>query len=184
VRLAAQAGVAVGVYDRSVSSFPRPDPEREAEQLLSTVWEGRPIPVDPIQIAKRLGIQVYTAGLDEGVAGMLVKKPGRDPEIYINGRDSLNRQRFTCAHELGHYVKHIAAGEEHWEHVDYRDALTSKGTDPDEIFANQFAASLLMPEQEIRRLKDQFGYGPATLAFEFGVSEEAINFRLVNLKLT
>lgn len=159
------------------------DPEREAQQLLETVWAGRTVPVDPIQIAQQLGIKVFTAGLEQGVAGMLVKRPGEDPEIYVNGHDSVNRQRFTVAHELGHYVKHIAAGEDDWEHIDYRDALTSKGTDPDEIFANQFAASLLMPRAEIVRLKDQHGYGTATLAYEFGVSEDAMNFRLVNLKL-
>jgi Zn-dependent peptidase ImmA (M78 family) len=161
----------------------RIDPELEAEQLLSTVWSGRSLPVDPIQIAQKLGIKVFTAGLDEGVAGMLVKRPGRDPEIYINGKDSLSRQRFTAAHELWHYVKHIATGEDDWEHVDYRDALTSKGTDPDEIFANQFAASLLMPKDEIQRLKNEHGYGTPTLAYEFGVSEDAMNFRLVNLGL-
>jgi Zn-dependent peptidase ImmA (M78 family) len=157
------------------------DPEREAQQILSNAWDGRPLPVDPIQIAQQLGIKVYTAGLDEGVAGMLRKRPGLDPEIFLNGRDSLNRQRFTAAHELGHYVKHVAAGEDDWEHVDRRDALASEGTDPDEVFANKFAAGLLMPKAEIERLKREHGYGPATLALEFGVSEEAMNFRLTNL---
>ncbi len=157
------------------------DPEREARQLLSTAWDDRPLPVDPIQIARRLGIKVYSAGLAEGVAGMLRKRPGLDPEIFVNGNDSLNRQRFTIAHELGHYVKHVAAGEDDWEHVDYRDALSGRGTDSDEIFANQFAASLLMPREDVVRLRDE-GYGIATLALEFGVSEEAMNFRLANVR--
>lgn len=139
------------------------------------------MPVDPIEIARQLGIKVYTAGLEEGVAGMLVKRPARDPEMYINGADSLNRQRFTAAHELGHYVKHVAAGEDNWEHVDYRDALSSKGTDPDEVFANQFAASLLMPRAEVERLEEKFK-SPTALAYEFGVSPDAMSFRLVNLK--
>jgi Zn-dependent peptidase ImmA (M78 family) len=159
------------------------DPEHEAKQILDTAWDDRPLPVDPIQIAQRLGIKVYAAGLAEGVAGMLRKRPGLDPEIFVNGNDSLNRQRFTVAHELGHYVKHVAAGEENWEHVDYRNALSGQGTNADEIFANQFAAGLLMPKEEIEHLR-QKGYGPATLALEFGVSEEAMNFRLANLGLT
>jgi len=158
------------------------NPDREAEQILRNAWDGRPLPVDPIQIARQLGIQVYTAGLGEGIAGMLRKRQGLDPEIFVNGSDSLNRQRFTVAHELGHYVKHVAAGEENWEHVDYRDALSGQGTSSDEVFANQFAASLLMPKDEVIRLR-RLGYGPAALALEFGVSEEAMNFRLANLKL-
>jgi len=159
------------------------DPEREAQQILGTAWDGRPLPVDPIQIARELGIKVYTAGLSEGVAGMLRKRPQLDPEIFVNGNDSLNRQRFTVAHELGHYVKHVAAGEEHWEHVDYRNALSGDGTDSDEIFANKFAAGLLMPKDAVERLKRE-GLGVATLAAQFGVSEEAMNFRLTNLRLT
>jgi Zn-dependent peptidase ImmA (M78 family) len=160
------------------------NPEREAQQLLDTAWQGRSVPVDPIQIAQQLGIKVFTAGLDEGIAGMLRKRAGHDPEIFINSADSLNRQRFTAAHELGHYIQHVATGEAEWEHVDYRGALAAEGTDPDEIFANQFAAGLLMPRAEIERLRREQGYGPAPLAVEFGVSEEAMNFRLANLRLT
>ncbi len=55
------------------------------------------LPVDPFMIAQRLGIKAYTANLDERVSGMLVKRPGEDPEIYVNDSDSPNRQRFTCA---------------------------------------------------------------------------------------
>jgi Zn-dependent peptidase ImmA (M78 family) len=157
------------------------NPECEAQQILKTAWADRPLPVDPIQIARQLGIQVYTAGLAEGVAGMLRKRPGLDPEIFVNGKDSLSRQRFTVAHELGHYVKHIAAGEDEWEHVDYRGALSEQGTDQDEIFANQFAAGLLMPKDEVERRRGE-GHGAAALALEFGVSEEAMSFRVANLQ--
>ena len=157
------------------------DPEAEAQELLHTVWGGPRLPVDPIYIAQRLGVQTFKAGLDRGISGMLVKRPGQDPVIYLNSSDSISRQRFTCAHELGHYVKRIAAGEEDWEHIDHRDALSASGTDQDEIFANRFAASLLMPRDEVKRLKRQ--YGPAALAYEFGVSEDAMSFRLANLNL-
>jgi Zn-dependent peptidase ImmA (M78 family) len=174
------AAITVGVYDGRMPPITI-DPEAEARQLLETAWAGRPVPVDPIEIARQLGIKVFTAGLEDGVAGMLVKRPARDPEMYINAADSLNRQRFTVAHELGHYVEHIAAGEDDWEHVDYRDALSSKGTNASEIFANQFAANLLMPRAEVERLEKEYS-SPAALANVFGVSPEAISFRLTNLK--
>lgn len=163
------------------------DPESEARQILATVWapdrEGDeiPRPVDPFVIAQRLGIKAYSAGLDEGVSGMLVKRPGEDAEIYVHASDSPNRQRFTCAHELGHYAKQGTRDEAEWEYVEHRDLLTSQGSDPEEIFANQFAASLLMPREAVEELHESLG--PTALAYEFGVSADAMHYRLVNLGL-
>jgi predicted transcriptional regulator len=162
-------------------------PERAAEELLETIWAPDtwpeiPIPVNPIEIADSLDVKVYFAGLDEGVSGMLVKRVGRDAEIYINGGDSRNRQRFTCAHELGHYVKRMAIdGDGEWGFVDRRSALASQGTDRDEIYANRFAASLLMPKQTVLDMHDDFTV--AVLAAKFGVSAEAMGFRLDSLSL-
>lgn len=163
------------------------DPEQAANEILEAVWrrsgDDLAIPVDPIHIARQLGIEVYTANLDEEVSGMLVKRPGVDPKIYLQSSDSRNRRRFTCAHELGHYVSRSAnADDEEWEYVEHRALLASQGTNADEIFANKFAANLLMPQRAVKKLKDRFG-SPAALAFEFGVSADAMNFRLVNLGL-
>jgi hypothetical protein len=163
------------------------NPEHEAKQILTTVWApGKdpadiPLPVDPFQLASRLGLKAYAAGLSEGVSGMLVKRPGEDAEIYVHASDSSNRQRFTCAHELGHYVKRSATGDSEWEYVEHRDLLTSQGRDPEEIFANQFAASLLMPRETVEELHAKLG--PTALAYEFGVSSDAMHYRLTNLGL-
>jgi Zn-dependent peptidase ImmA (M78 family) len=162
--------------------------ERAAQEILGTVWLRDPseirLPVDPFFIARELGLAVYVSQLDHGVSGMLVKRAGYDdPEIYLNRRDSRNRQRFTCAHELGHYVKRSASSDlgEVWEYVDRRDTLASLGKEPQEIYANQFAASLLMPRDLVKRFKGE--YGVAALAYEFGVSADAMSFRLANLRL-
>lgn len=158
-------------------------PERGAEEVLRTYWAQRdeiPLPVDPIAIAAKLGIKVFTAQLEAKVSGMLFMRAGRDPEIYLNRADSYNRQRFTCAHELGHWSKHIAEGVDTGHYVDLRGSLSSQGTDPDEIYANQFAASLLMPEDEVRRLVGK-GYGPVAIADKLRVSPDAVAFRLKNL---
>lgn len=162
-------------------------PERDAQEILDTVWASDSdrvvLPVDPFVIARRLGLKVFVADLDPGVSGTLIKLPGYDdPEISVNAQDSRNRQRFTCAHELGHYVKRSAAGDdEMWKYIDRRDALAASGTHPDEVYANQFAASLLMPRQLVKAMKGQ--YGRASLAYEFGVSADAMNFRLDNIGL-
>jgi Zn-dependent peptidase ImmA (M78 family) len=158
-------------------------PERDAEQLLASSWaQGHsiPIPVDPIEIARRQGIKVFTAGLEPGVSGMLIKEIGSDPEIYLNGQDSYGRQRFTCAHELGHWMQRTAAGEESWSFVDKRSPIASMGIDRSEVYANQFAAALLMPAPVIRSIVPA---SSTQLAQQFQVSADAMTFRLKNLGL-
>jgi hypothetical protein len=121
------------------------DFERDAEALLDRFWnygEGSPaVPVDPIFIARQLGLEVLIAPLEDGVGGMLVNRPGSQPTIYLNSSDGRNRQRFTCAHELGHWVKRAVARDEDWAFVDKRDQLAGRGVDPSERYANGFAAS-------------------------------------------
>jgi Zn-dependent peptidase ImmA (M78 family) len=154
--------------------------EREAERILATVWHGG-FPVDPVKIADSLGIDVKDAVLRSDVAGALVKSPGKDPVILVNAQDRPNRKRFTAAHELGHFVQHQNAPDE-YEYIDFRDALSSTGSDPNERFANTFAAALLMPAPEVRRLFDEHRT-QTEMGYYFGVSQDAMHFRLKNLGL-
>src|ERR1700722_9211261 len=93
------------------------DSEADAKTLIGIAWNfGNPnptVPVDPIFIARQLGLDVVEARLEDGVGGMLVNRPG-EPAIYLNASDGRNRQRFTCAHELGHWIKRISARDTDW----------------------------------------------------------------------
>lgn len=160
------------------------DASSAAAGLLDAAWNGR-FPVDPVQIAKKIGVQVYSDTLPESVSGAIIKKPGSDAIILIEQKDSSNRQRFTCAHELGHFVDELQNnGEEYneFEHIDLRSDMARRGTDPKEIFANEFAASLLMPEEEVKKryVKDK---STMSLSICFGVSPQAMQFRLKKLRL-
>jgi Zn-dependent peptidase ImmA (M78 family) len=126
-----------------------------------------------------MGIQVKDAYLDPDVAGAIQKRANGDIRIYLNAEDHPNRQRFTCAHEIGHYVRH---DDGDFEYIDYRDETASLGVSADERFANAFAAALLMPEKEVRRL-DTIGTSSKEMASIFGVSEAALVNRLKNLNL-
>lgn len=154
--------------------------ERDAVGLLRVAWApdypNLPAPVDPIFIAQGLGLQIFIGILDEGVSGMLVKRPRVEAAIYLNKREAENRQRFTCAHELGHYVRRASRDDDAWEYVDRRGPSASHGTDPDEIYANGFAAALLMPREPVERLHTQ-GFSVAEMAYRLGVSVEAMNIR-------
>jgi Zn-dependent peptidase ImmA (M78 family) len=145
------------------------------------MWGDR-YPVDPVLIASALGIDVLDAHLDARVSGALVKERGQDPAILLNAEDHPNRKRFTCAHEIGHFVLRSDQPDE-YEYIDYRDTIYSPaGEDTEEVYANTFAAALLMPEDEVKRLHGQ-GKTEIEMALYFDVSREAMHYRLRNLGL-
>lgn len=167
----------------------RQDAETAAYDLLLSTWaedlKTCPLPIDPFGIAGMLGLQVMRVPLEPDVSGMLAKHPGRDPEVYLNMSDSEARQRFSCAHEIGHYIRRssVGASEEEWGYIDRRGPAAARGDNPEEIYANQFAAALLMPEERVRTLASE-GMSAVTLAFRFSVSLEAMALRIKNLRLT
>lgn len=169
------------------SSQPLASPREAALDVLEQHWAdgGRvDFPVDPVVIAKALEADVVRADLEREVSGLLVKAPDTDrASIYLNQRDSDKRQRFTCAHELGHLVARGSDNEGRIGYVDYRDTLSGKGTDPDEVWANQFAAELLMPAVAVAQLWAK-GSSVARVAKVFGVSQEALGVRLESLGLS
>src|SRR5688500_17955752 len=62
-----------------------------------------PIPVE--QVALRLGLQVERAALGDDVSGLLVIQDGHGV-IGVSATQSPVRQRFTIAHETGHFLLH------------------------------------------------------------------------------
>lgn len=157
--------------------------QSSAKSLFNSIWGGaRGFPVDPVSIANELGVKVVEATLPDDVSGALIKDQGKDPVIVLSQADSINRKRFTCAHELGHYAYRLENDGDHYEYVDLRGQSAGQGRDPEEIHANQFAAELLMPEDEVRKIL-KTGQPVFLISKYFGVSDDAIRFRLRNLKL-
>jgi Zn-dependent peptidase ImmA (M78 family) len=153
---------------------------RDAQTLLNATWPGG-VPVDPVAVARKAGLRVLYAPLDDDTLGALVKRPGEDPTILISQSDGENRKRFTCAHELGHFVRR---SEERTEYItlDLRSTLSAAETDQEEIYANEFAACLLMPADDVKTLQEA-GLSDLELAIRFKVSREALELRLTNLLL-
>jgi Zn-dependent peptidase ImmA (M78 family) len=159
---------------------PRAEATQEAERVLAEHWDDT-IPVDPARIAQALGVRVVDAFLDPDVSGAIERRGGKEPSIYLNVSDPANRKRFTCAHEIGHFIKRSDETGE-FEYIDYRDSLASTGQVAEERYANSFAAALLMPERHVRRFHDQ-GRDATEMARRFGVSKDAMVNRLKNLGL-
>jgi Zn-dependent peptidase ImmA (M78 family) len=137
--------------------------------------------VEPFDIAASLGVEVVEERLDPDISGILQIRRGGRGMIFLNRADGARRKRFTCAHELGHYVKRLGEGD-NLEHIDYRDEAASRGVDADERFANAFAASLLMPDYLVER-QVALGDGETEMADLFEVSEAALVNRLKGLGL-
>lgn len=157
---------------------------QDAAALLDSSWNGT-LPIDPTIIAESLGVEVYKAQIPGDVSGMIRKEAGRAPQIYIDVDDPLVRRRFTCAHELGHYIRHLNSpngDDTEMAFIDYRGPLASRGVSDDEMYANAFAAALLMPEDAVRTMHST-GAPSYVLAQQFSVSPEAMGYRLQSLGL-
>lgn len=152
-------------------------------------------PVDVEGLAHALGVVVRKEPASDDLSGFIIRDPDkRSVVVGVNKSHSKTRQRFTLAHELGHFLLH--EGEP--LHVDRinrlflvkrRDDRSREGTDPDEIEANVFAAELLMPASFLEEDLDRIGpIDPLDdedtikrLARDYGVSHQALLFRLANL---
>jgi Zn-dependent peptidase ImmA (M78 family) len=162
--------------------------EQAAQKLLKHY--GETLPVNVAEIAQACGISIRMEKLEDTVSGMLVIK-GNKVTIGVNANHHHNRQRFTIAHELGHYLLHKGASGVFFDEalMFFRNKLSSEGTQAQEIEANAFAAELLMPES---LLKEQIAIQPIDafddaavlrLAAQFGVSTQALIIRLTKLGL-
>jgi Zn-dependent peptidase ImmA (M78 family) len=162
--------------------FIKSEAKDAADLVLRSTGYDDVLPVDPVHIAQILGLNVFAANIGSDVSGMLRQEKGDEaPEIFLDVNDPPVRRRFSCAHELGHYMRHVG-DESEIAFVDYRDSRSRRGDDPEEIFANNFAANLLMPEDKVRA---EFATAPSplVLARVFNVSLDAMTFRLKNLQL-
>ncbi|PRX57524.1 ImmA/IrrE family metallo-endopeptidase [Flagellimonas meridianipacifica] len=161
--------------------------ERTTAQILQDLNITVPSEINVNKIAKHLGVDVKAVDMDYEISGLFVIKNSK-PHIRYNKNESQKRQRFTIAHELGHFVLHRESKPlfvDKSKKIMYRDGDSTTGEFRQEREANAFAASLLMPKEFIQKAmakapkntEDIVTY----LANKFKVSEQAMNFRLANL---
>lgn len=163
--------------------------EERAEKLLNELNIYR-IPVDVFTCADLLGIDTKAAELEPDISGVFIKKENV-PYIRYNSQDKLPRQRFTVAHEIGHYLLHSESNSlfiDKTAKVMYRNTQSSTGELLKEREANSFAAALLMPRNLILMAIDNLTDDEQddfvqSLARKFKVSESAMGVRLSNMGL-
>lgn len=163
---------------------------RAARELLSIYRYTVPIPVE--DLARNLGIEIVkTPDLrfqGNPASGLLLNTNGRRI-CAVNAGEKPVRQRFTIAHEIGHYhLRHdadaIPGGFGFVEKVLPRNERSTLAVDDREIEANAFAAELLMPADAVLKrvgyvLHDTYDEDEIMeLAKEFQVSFTAMTNRL------
>jgi len=149
-----------------------------------------PFPYENI-VTEHEDLRIYFTALDDdNVSGAILF---RDDvfNILVNTNKSDARQHFTVAHELAHYFLHqdtlraeqgIVDGEESLDGPKILYRLDDAASKHLEIEANNFAASLIMPADLVRRAWDAT-HSIQESARIFSVSPVAMSIRLTKLGL-
>lgn len=124
-------------------------------------------------------IELKMVPLSDDISGYIEKVNGKYV-IVINNLQSPLRQRFTLAHEFGHYSLHRDNLEgKHQDTTLFRDANEdSLGI---EYAANDFAAELLIPKEKFELAIKSGTNTPKQLSALFQVTEKAILYRAYKL---
>jgi len=154
--------------------------EEIAYRLLESYKIKKPI-VNPFDLANKNGLKIiyFSPSKEEfkDVSGALDKAK---KTIFINKEEPAERQLFTAAHELGHYLLGYKT-----EDVLYRLDSFSNNDDKQEREANFFAACLLIPEYMLDDVCREYQFrlrgDEVKLSKIFGVSLSFMTYRLKHL---
>lgn len=145
------------------------------------------VPADLDSLVARLAGKVEIVPSEElNEMEAAVEKTGdRAFVIRISDETPAMRRRFSIAHELGHLFLHMGylVNPGLWAKTDaYRDSVRYRfGYTEEELEANEFAAALLMPSAEFRRIAElncALGrYQVQPIAERFKVSTNAAKVR-------
>lgn len=165
--------------------------EKKANELLKQ-YDLDNLPINVEALARKLNINIVEEDFEGSLSGVLYRDDD-NVVIGVNAKHAEKRKRFTIAHEIGHFILH-KGNKMHIDReykVNFRDSISSTATNREEIEANAFAASLLMPENkfmmEVINLvdtgKDVINDDEVVreLANKFNVSQQALLIRLGKL---
>ena len=179
-----------------VSSTPLKKIEEAAFMLIKQYKIKKP-PIAVENIASKMGLGVIAFNFGDDISGMLVLDNGVG-SIGYNPSHTKTRQRFTIAHEMGHFQLHIhnkSKPEQLFVDKDFlvkfRNATKYTAQEfNQEREANAFAAALLMPKEFIVKEINKEAYKNlpeieliSKLAEVFNVSIPAMTYRLNNLNI-
>lgn len=153
----------------------------EALEIAKGYWKS--VPVDVFSLTAELGLGPVFEVLDDDISGMIRRKPDGKYEVVINSGHHPNRQRFTAAHEIGHFIFHrdrLDGGTS--DTLAYRidgHVFPNPNIGPEqERQSNNFASNLLIPDQKLRAAQLAGITDELELAKIFQVSRAAMLIKL------
>lgn len=127
--------------------------------------------LDLMRLVSTLGGRVETS-MDILAPEALTVHQAGNFTVHLPPLTSDRRDRFTIAHELGHYFLHYL-----YPHQDGPMAFGRGSRNRAETQANVFASSLLMPADAFKQAAAQHGNDWWRIGEEFGVSPSAASVR-------
>jgi len=103
----------------------------------------------PFELAKNLKINVVMWNLHKEINGFY-KYDRRNKFIFVNNNLSTEKQRFVCAHELGHAILHPRSN------TPFLRKNTLFSIDKIEVEANEFATQLLLYDKKFEDYETKF----------------------------
>ncbi|HGZ7313006.1 TPA: ImmA/IrrE family metallo-endopeptidase [Vibrio parahaemolyticus] len=147
---------------------------KSPEDILAIAKENgvETTPLDLPSLCHVLGIGIRYVPLGNNISGKL-HHDGSRWLINVNSLHHPRRQRFTIAHELGHYFLHRDSQDS------YEDATFHRGKNytKKELEADNFAGALLMPKDEFKNFVRRTSNKIDDIAEYFGTSGVAIKKR-------
>lgn len=137
------------------------------------------LPVNLNKIAESLGFTILPFPFPDKRKGMVLIE-NNHKTIGINSNHSISSQRYTIAHELGHYLN----GHQHYDNPHINDETRFFDAHfQQEKEADLFAAELLMPKDFLIKDLTEIGLDIEKLTKKYQVSEQAMWIRLTSLRL-
>ena len=169
----------------SSDSFSAPEPTNLTKESVSRIAENIASQLnysagkDLYDLVEGMGGTIaykdfWSEGL--GASGSLEVRSEDDFTIYVPFDSSELRDRFTIAHELGHYVLHYLWPIQVKSKEPFKLRASRYGSDRVEWEANWFSSAFLMPSEEFKKIARD-GKTIGQIARHFMVSKSAAQLR-------
>lgn len=142
------------------------------------IFPGRDQPADLKALLSKLGGRTRVSESFSANEALTVNGVG-DFIVHLPPMTSTRRDRFTIAHELGHYFLHYREPG-----LDGTEKFERGKRNPLETQANYFAAALLMPSARFRESYRRLAGDVWAVADAFDVSPRAVEVRAQSLGLS